>query len=444
MHLLSRLALTLPVLTLGSSAFAEEGRPRSVELSATVNHINHARTGIRPTEMMVFRRHGDDVQRRVWQRNSAQPGAVGAWGPWATFNDNGRIVDEPFWGTSITAWAGDVFNAAQGLFFPRHAATLDYQDGFDQPSVGNALVNMLAFGFEHFAAPNSNFNRVLHGFRPFSSFTWMSGNALRVNVWGLAEVPPVGGGFFQLRERFFDGTSWAFTDYPLPRRARTLKLGPHSAAWTNPTGNGQGFVAATDGELYVLHWNGARWNWDELGTPDDDIDLRTPVTLVHDSSVSVFVVGQDRDGARLYVRRWDGAQWQDWQDLGAPPAIVFPPNTDFSRTGFDVMAAVAWRNAAGVRRINVFGQVDAEQTTTGRDLAAGLVEAFFDGTRWSWGRPAPVPSALQDVRVDVVVTDAEVLDWADSERITVFAEDSRGDHWEFSWNGARWDWTPLQ
>jgi len=59
-------------------------------------------------------------------------------------------------------------------------------------------------------------------------------------------------------------------------------------------------------------------------------------------------------------------------------------------------------------------------------------------------RPHPLSAVQLDPRIDVRVSDAEVIDWGDTERIAVFIEDSTGAKWERAWNGSLWTWTNMQ
>lgn len=447
--------LGLLALTNGRGLAVEPHPP--ITLSAAVNRAGEAR-GNPDRRIFVFRKVGNAIQQKVWS-SADEPN--GSWSQWLTYAQS-DVAGEPSYGTSMAAWAGEFLDPGWGVFLPRFGAALNYVDAAGQKKTGRPFSNFFEFA-RFWEAVRPPATGTADDLQPYTSFTWQNGQALRVNVFGLAPRIPDPTTGQTLRETWFDGATWRFTEHGAPSGTLMLRVGPHSAVWMNPTGNGRGWVFATgdNGRLHARTWNGAAWSWEDLGAPSGVYSLRTPVAVQENGRVHVYASGQTPTGYRLYERRWNGASWEGWRDWGPPPAGTYPmdaitscPQRPTDCTGFDLTAAAVWRTSSGQVRYNVFGTTDRlNRLSSGLATHDGgqLVEISFDGAL-RWGNPIQNPQRLllnlglggpRAYPLRVQVTDVEVVDAPFWERIAVFVKDESGGDWEYVWNGQGWSWARL-
>lgn len=143
------------------------------------------------------------------------------------------------------------------------------------------------------------------------------------------------------------------------------------------------FSQAADGHLRTYWWNGARWQWSDLGRPERGIAWNVTATTFRQGGarhVRAYAVG----AGTLQVAWWDGASWT-WHELGAPAlgsyGLVGAP------------AVVTYRYGGR--------QLDDLYTVANGSLHEHWW--YEDGTR-GWGRPAAQPAFPGLVGTPAVVT----------------------------------------
>ena len=209
----------------------------------------------------------------------------------------------------------------------------------------------------------------------------------------------------RLLERYWDGTTWQWTDHGKPFGVDIASApGALIDAATAP----KFFVVGSDGRLFERRWDGAAntWLWGDHGKPFGvDIAGITPSSLIPDP-LKFFVVGRN---GRLYERYWDGTTWQ-WTDHGKP-------------FGVDIASAPgALIDAATAPKFFVVG-------SDGR-----LFERRWDGTAntWQWtdhGKP---------FGVDIASAPGALIDAATAPKFFVVGSDGR--LFERRWDGAANTW----
>ncbi|WFE27358.1 hypothetical protein O7623_29740 [Solwaraspora sp. WMMD791] len=102
------------------------------------------------------------------------------------------------------------------------------------------------------------------------------------------------------------------------------------------------FVRTDDGRLWLASGMGSVWNWRDLGTPPGTTVMRTVGAVAVRDGVGaaqrpyVFVTGWD---GRLWLAWWDGARWR-WDDRGTPAVDAF------TSIGQEQVVGVALRRAS--------------------------------------------------------------------------------------------------
>jgi len=300
-------------------------------------------------------------------------------------------------------------------------------------------------------------------FDPRTGYTWRSGTTPRLNIFGLGSRRLFGIALRpQLREFWWDGTGWRWTDHGRPPDSKEIKLGPQSAIW--PAGNNNQFayvfVAAVDEDpgaparLWARYWHVhdyPTWDWaEDLGHPDDVTRMREPLVFSYQDAVtgqphiSVFVVGFDRNAKRwkLLNRYWHDGDWEDWESWGHPDGVG-----NGYGSGFYLTSGVVWHEGATLR-INLFGYTDTHHPGggfgPGTDPAANqlgvrghLINFWWDGAIWQWGETVACPSGHPFLTASSVAFSKD-----GRHRISVFGR-SQGSVWERYWDTAEaleWRW----
>lgn len=148
----------------------------------------------------------------------------------------------------------------------------------------------------------------------FAAIAWDSGSGLRFNVFAQ-------GGNNHLIERWWDGSQWNWNDQGLPPTG-TVDSAPTMVFWY--TGGGVRislFARGTTGRLINRWWDGSSWIWtDHDFPPGATLGIGAPSSIAWQlgsvTRINVFAVSLD---GRLIERWWDGNQW-NWSDHGYPPA----------------------------------------------------------------------------------------------------------------------------
>jgi len=84
------------------------------------------------------------------------------------------------------------------------------------------------------------------------------------------------------------------------------------------------FVRGSSGNLYMHRWTGSKWEWVDLGKPEQPPSFGSPSVVSyrepsHLRRLFVFVIGSDD---HLYMNTRGGSGWQ-WTDQGISPGPVF-------------------------------------------------------------------------------------------------------------------------
>lgn len=446
-HALALIALALPI-----HAQADYPFHPAVHASAAVNTHGARRAGEADDRMYLFKSTGRGVTVKEWSGRDA----TGSWSAERSFTQNEMDGSTPL-GTSIAAYAGEVFHDDFEVFLPRFGAAVNFETAASALRVGFPTVNWFlnARFWQSLASPSTGWGDDL---QPMARFSWASGGALRVNVFGNAVEPcryhpSTQACDMPLREAWFDGAQWRFTDHGVPPGNTQVHLGPHSAVWDHRNARGYVFAVGDDDQLWLRGWNTGcgGWCWQPLEAPDRTRDLRTPVAMTYwGGRVQVFVPGRTDDGFHLYGRHFDGRDWHDWQDYGKPNNLQ--ESSYGGHAGFDLTGAAVWYTANGTLRINVFGTLDAVNRpaySAAPHDGGQITEFLWDGARWTWGNPRlfPVLSDRENSRRDPMprrfqTMDVAVVEGRGWERISVFGEDEIGGTWEYFWDGAGWHWSP--
>lgn len=118
---------------------------------------------------------------------------------------------------------------------------------------------------------------------------------------------------------YWDGTAWHWANQGVP---------PNTVVASTPSvitfeeGEIQRiyvFMIGLDGHLHVNFWDGAQWRWADEGTPPNTISVRYCTAVARTGAdlqkIEVFMWASDD---HLYDYAWDGATWQ-WIDIGPSP-----------------------------------------------------------------------------------------------------------------------------
>lgn len=450
-----RNAFALIALALPLGAQADYPFHPAVHASAAVNTHGARRAGQLDNRMYLFMSEGRDVAVREWSGRNAR----GSWSRSHLFSQNEMAGSTPL-GTSIAAYGGEFFSDDFEVFLPRFGAAVNFEAAAGALRVGFPHVNWFlgARFWQSLASPSNGFG---DDFQPMARFSWAQGKALRVNIFGNSVRdcgwdPGSQACSMPLREAWFDGTRWQFTDHGLPPENSQVHLGPHSAVWDHRRGRGFVFVVGDDDRLWLRGWNTptcGNWCWEDLEAPERTRDMRTPVAMTYQGGkVQVFVSARTDDGFHLYGRHFDGRNWEDWKDYGRPNNFVegnfLQP---WARPGFDMTGAAVWHDDRGTLRINVFGTLDPVSNpvyAAAPHDGGQITEFLWDGARWTWGSPRLFPNLSERTNAErepmpqrFQTMDVAVVDERTWERISVFGEDERGGLWEYFWDGTGWHWS---
>jgi hypothetical protein len=197
----------------------------------------------------------------------------------------------------------------------------------------------------------------------------VAGGPLDENVFGLGSTG-------DLYLDSFNGAKWNWTDLGTPGPAVTsFGSGPVVVSYqaTGQSLSEQVFLTGNGGQLYywALYDNGAQSKWMGLGYGAGGEMLDQPAAIDYQVAggtlhENVFVTGQD---GNLYLDFWDGTGW-NYVNLGGPGA-----GGDISP---DISpAAINYLTSGGVLHEHVF--------VTGND--GNLYADYWDGTQWAWSGP---------------------------------------------------------
>lgn len=309
------------------------------------------------------------------------------------------------------------------------------------------------------------------GFVVESGFTWNDGSTGRLNVFGMT-LPaesgvPVGrlSANNGIRELWWDGGQWNWSDHGRPPGADTVALGRNSAVWDHTSEQGRVFVVAendSDGrslpQLWDLFWDSAQcplWCWESLGNPfasgNDQVDeMLAPVVVdgVQNGAyfLTVFVVGLHATNIsigspqvrfELFAKeKISNGAWSDWIQLGNPDNAPF---TSIDNAGlFLVDQGARWIDGSLLRG-SVFGT----------DASNQLIHLFHDNNGWQWDAPVPLPQPSGGtIWITSRVSCAALTNvfgypgW----HLTALMRDNTGAIWnrEYDSNTSAWTWQSLQ
>ena len=317
-------------------------------------------------------------------------------------------------------------------------------------------------------------------FIPFTAVSWYEGKQEgRLNVFGLVSFGPPTARKLSLREFWWDGQNWNWTDHPSPDEdIITMRLGQGGFTFPENKGYKQAFLfvitnaggTPADTAVQLYHWTFENnWQWHNLGRPEDDvITMRSPVAVSYINSatgrteVSVFITGQNRRTEiwQLYERHWNGEDiddWEDWRSWGRPPFVPTDRAEGFNE--FAMTCGVVWYYGTTLR-INLFGYTEffpdpsGSTTENGEELWQGgqLIEFWWNGTTWQWGSQAVEEAYTPDRIIDdsgrlnavpLSVSSAVVTTKDSRIHLSVFGLDVWGRIWERFWDShtnTAWTW----
>jgi hypothetical protein len=171
------------------------------------------------------------------------------------------------------------------------------------------------------------------------------------------------------------------------------------------------FVQASDGHLWVRWWDGSEWQpWADHGTPPGlAVVPADSIAVVTDPSNNLYVFVQGSDGG-LWARWWDGSSWR-WEGYGGPPAAVHAPGS------IGAPAAVTYQNS-----VYVFVQA----------FSGHLWVLWRDGSTWQWADQGTPPGLTIDAGAIAAITYED--------RLYAFVRASDGHLWVNWWDGNTWQW----
>jgi hypothetical protein len=305
-----------------------------------------------------------------------------------------------------------------------------------------------------------------------SGFAWNSGRIGRLNIFGMTSPTKsyvyVGDG---IRELWWDGSQWNWSDHGTPPGTDTVMLGRNSAVWDHLSQQGRVLVVAANSsdsqslpQLWDRFWDGSQWSWSQLGNPfgtrtgpnDQVVEMWPPVVVdgVQNATyvVTAFVVGRRGTNMNslnpqyryeLYAREKIGsAAWSDWMQLGNPTQAPFTDSGNVGYTLFFVDQGARWMDG-NLLRGSLFGST--KLTPDGNQL----IHLFHDNNGWQWDTPVLLPQPqkggdwiLSRVSCAVLTNVSGYPGW----HLTALMRDSTGAIWnrEYDSNTAAWTWLKLQ
>ena len=120
-----------------------------------------------------------------------------------------------------------------------------------------------------------------------------------------------------LYDKYWNGSKWVWEDQGLP--AGVAAIYSPTAVYESKLDRIIVFVTGNDFHLYDKYWDGKKWVWEHQGVPPGTllIDRFFGMSAVYQSKqdrIVVFVVG---DTGHLFDKYWNGAKWV-WEDQGSP------------------------------------------------------------------------------------------------------------------------------
>jgi hypothetical protein len=321
------------------------------------------------------------------------------------------------------------------------------------------------------------------GFLVASGFAWNSGPTGRLNIFGVTSPaqryvyagspnsdPGVG-----IRELWWDGSQWNWSDHGRPPFTDKVALGRNSAVWDHMSQQGRVLLVAVNSsdpqslpQLWDRFWDGSQWWWSELGNPfgtspalnEQVVEMWSPVVVdgVQNGTyvVTAFVVGlhgtKQNSGNpqyryELYAREKIGtAGWSDWIQLGNPTHAPFTDRSDAGFSRFVVDQGARWMDGKLLRG-SLFGST---AFSTLPDTSNQLIHLFRDNKGWQWDTPVALPQPpagggmwiASHVSCAVLTNVFGYPGW----HLTALMRDTTGAIWnrEYDSNTAAWTWQKLQ
>jgi hypothetical protein len=307
------------------------------------------------------------------------------------------------------------------------------------------------------------------GFFVGSGFGWNDGPTGRLNIFGMTlparryvYVGSPSGAGNGIRELWWDGGQWNWTDHGRPPGTDTMALDRNSAAWDHMSQQGRVFFAAVNSsdpqslpQLWDMFWDGSQWLWEQLGNPFDQVVEMWPPVVVDGVQngtyvLTAFVVGLHvifRNSANpqyryeLYLREKIGTgAWSDWIPLGNP--TINAPFTDRSGAGgtrFLIDQGVRWTDG-NLLRGSLFGSTQFSNIAPD---ANRLIRLLHDNNGWQWDTPVLLPQPKEGgnwissrVSCAVLTNVSGYPGW----HLTALMRDSNGTIWnrEYESSGATW------
>jgi hypothetical protein len=147
-----------------------------------------------------------------------------------------------------------------------------------------------------------------------SVVTFTQGGTQRIYAFAISD----GGGLYV---NYWDGSAWNWTDQGTPP-GTTLAGTPSATAYlVSGSPRIYTFVGSVDGRVHVNYWDGSTWQWADQGNPFGGAIFTPAGGAISYSTggerIYAFTL-YPVDPTEVLVNYWDGSAWQ-WQNLGAPP-----------------------------------------------------------------------------------------------------------------------------
>jgi hypothetical protein len=262
----------------------------------------------------------------------------------------------------------------------------------------------------------------------------------------------------------FDGTTWIWTDHG--KAPGGLGIGAPAVVTFNDGGTQfiYAFAVTDNKQLAVRYWNGVSWSWADQGGPALDVwEAPSAISYVDSSGARRIYVFAKTGGSRgrLVVNYWDGASW-NWADLGpnfgfgvhgSPQAITYVEDglrriQVYCRvrmiTGKTNVAVLNWTGTewiwgnTGVEGITymmpvTFVDAGVRKTYLFMNKSFSILLRYWDGVSWKiedLGKPA-----------DTYLLDITALTYVEGgqRKIRVFGSWG-GRAYSKVWNGSSWTW----
>ncbi len=256
------------------------------------------------------------------------------------------------------------------------------------------------------------------GFFVGSGFGWNDGPTGRLNIFGMTlpalrlvyVAMPKNEAGNGIRELWWDGGQWNWSDHGRPPGTDTVALGRNSAVWDHTSQQGRVFFAAVNSadpqslpQLWDMFCDGSQWLWEELGNPFGQVVEMWPAVVVDGVQngtyvLTAFVVGlhgiflntgNPQYRYELYAREKIGtAAWGDWIPFGNPTINApFSNHSDAGLTRFLIDQGARWMDG-NLLRGSLFGSTQFAQIPPD---ANRLIRLFRDNNGWQWDTPVLLP-----------------------------------------------------